>query len=154
MVVGAFVFTLKDVPKIILIPSINNWSQIKLFLVMKRITLKWPFWHVSQELTFYIPTPTLVAFLGSPMDQHSFVFVTRGKCIKGKQCQRITIKNQIFVCVQNNLAYFPFMHCPLVGNQNPFLWILTTSNSRSPTCNLSTNKTFSQIQQIYDKKVV
>ena len=88
------------------------------------------------------------------MDQRAFIFATRGQCIKGKQCQHITIKNQIFVCVQNNLAYFPFMHCPLVGNQNPFLWILTTSNSRSPTCNLSTNKTFSQIQQIYDKKVV
>ena len=41
------------------------------------------------------------------MDQHAFVFATRGQCIKGKQCQRITLKNQIFVCSQNNLVYFP-----------------------------------------------
>ena len=31
------------------------------------------------------------------MDQCAFVFATRGQCIKGKQCQLITIKNQIFV---------------------------------------------------------
>ena len=55
--------------------------------------------------------------MGLTMDQRAFVFATRGNCIKGKQCQRIALKNQIYVCIQNNIAYFPFMHCPLVGNQ-------------------------------------
>ena len=50
-------------------------------------------------------------------DQHAFVFATRGHCIKDKQCQHLTIKNKISVCIQNNLSYFPFMHCPLVGKQ-------------------------------------
>ena len=75
------------------------------------------------------------------MDQRAFIFATRGQCIKGKQCQHITIKNQIFVCVQNNLAYFPFIHCPLVGNQKRRWSIVKNSPkqqienkfSRSPT---------------------
>ena len=50
------------------------------------------------------------------MDQRAFVFATRGHCIKGKQCYHIAIKNKRCVSVQNNLAYFPFMHCPLVAN--------------------------------------
>ena len=50
------------------------------------------------------------------MDQRAFVFATRGHCIKGKQCQYITIKNQYMSLCSNNLAYFPFMHCPLVAN--------------------------------------
>ena len=29
-----------------------------------------------------------------PMDQHLFVFATRGHCMKGKQCQHIGIKNK------------------------------------------------------------
>ena len=50
------------------------------------------------------------------MDQRAFVFATRGHCIKGKQCYHIAIKNKICVCVQNNLAYFLFLHCPLMAN--------------------------------------
>ena len=50
------------------------------------------------------------------MDNRAFQFATRGQCIKGKQCWHIAIKNKICVCFQNNLAYFPFMHCPLVAN--------------------------------------
>ena len=65
----------------------------------------------SSLVLFYLQPNTI------PMDQRAFVFATRGQCIKGKQCQHITIKNQIFDCIQNNLAYFPFMYCPLVGNQ-------------------------------------
>ena len=52
------------------------------------------------------------------MDQRSFVFATRGHCIKGKQYQHITIKNQnICLCSkQSSLFSFPFtMHCPLGG---------------------------------------
>ena len=59
------------------------------------------------------------------MDQCAFVFATRGHCIKGKQFQHIAIKNKICVFVQNNLAYFPFMHCPLVSNQKALWSILT-----------------------------
>ena len=51
------------------------------------------------------------------MDHRAFWFANRGQCIKGKQCQHIAIKNKICVCVQNNLAYFPFMHYPLVANR-------------------------------------
>ena len=51
------------------------------------------------------------------MDHRAFRFTTRVQCIKGKQCQHIANKNKICICVQNNLAYFPFMHCPLVLNQ-------------------------------------
>ena len=46
------------------------------------------------------------------MDHRVFRFATRGQCIKGKQWNL----KKICVCVQNNLAYFPFMHCPLVAN--------------------------------------
>ena len=43
------------------------------------------------------------------MDHYAFQLATRGQCIKGKLCQHIAIKNKISFCVQNNLAYFPFM---------------------------------------------
>ena len=56
-------------------------------------------------------------WLSSQWTTAPFNFSTRGQWIKGKQCQHIAIKNKICVCVQNNLAYFPFMHCPLVLNQ-------------------------------------
>ena len=58
----------------------------------------------------------LKSYMDKAMDQHAFVFATRGHCIKGKQCYHIVIKNKIYVCVQNNLAYFPLMRCPLVAN--------------------------------------
>ena len=61
------------------------------------------------------------------MDQHAFVFVTRGHCIKGKQCQHIAIKNKICVCVQKNRAYFPFMHYPLVAKLKAWLSIGKTN---------------------------
>ena len=70
-----------------------------------------------------------------PMDQHIFVFATRGHCIKGKQCQRITIKNQNMSLCQNNLSYFPFMHCPLVANQKARLSIVKTIQTAvQPSC--------------------
>ena len=42
------------------------------------------------------------------MDQHTFVFATRGHCIKGKQWQHITIKNQnmSYCSKQSSLFYF------------------------------------------------
>ena len=48
------------------------------------------------------------------MDHHVFRFTTTWQCIKGKQ-YILQIKTKIGV--QNNLAYFPFMHCPLVSNR-------------------------------------
>ena len=51
------------------------------------------------------------------MDHRTFFFATRGHSIKGKQCQHVAFKNKICICVQNNLAYFPFMNWPLVANQ-------------------------------------
>ena len=45
----------------------------------------------------------------SAMDQGTFVFATKGHSIKDKQCQHIALKNKICVCVQVNLAYFPFL---------------------------------------------
>ena len=59
------------------------------------------------------------------MDQCTFVFATRGHCIKGKQCQHVVLKNKISVCVQNNLACFPFLHYPLVANRKA-CWSITT----------------------------
>ena len=42
------------------------------------------------------------------MDQHAFAFATRGHCIKGKQCQHITVKNQNMSLgsKQSSLFYF------------------------------------------------
>ena len=40
-----------------------------------------------QKLTFKSQMKT--------MEQHIFVFATRGQCIKGKQIQHVTIKNKI-----------------------------------------------------------
>ena len=73
------------------------------------------------------------------MDQRTFVFATSGHCIKDKQCQHVAIKI-ICVFVQNNLAYFPFMHCPLVANPKPYwsifhktkLSVATESSNRKP----------------------
>ena len=49
------------------------------------------------------------------MDQGTFVFATKGHSIKDKQCQHIALKNKICVCVQINLAYFPFHVLPSGG---------------------------------------
>ena len=42
------------------------------------------------------------------MDQHAFQFVTRGHCIKGKQCHTITVRdNKIYLrSKQSNLFSF------------------------------------------------
>ena len=73
------------------------------------------------------------------MDQRAFIFATRGQCIKGKLCQHITINNQIFVCIKNNLAYFPFMHCPLVGNQKA-RWSIGSKFSRRLRTSVTSKK--------------
>ena len=41
------------------------------------------------------------------MDQCDFKFDTRGHTLNGKQ------KQILFLYVENNLAYFPFIQCPL-----------------------------------------
>ena len=56
------------------------------------------------------------------------VFDPRGHYIKGKQCQHVILKNKIYVCVQNNLAYFPFMHCPRVANRKA-RWSIESSQT-------------------------
>ena len=50
------------------------------------------------------------------MDHCVFQFATRWQCIKRQQCYHISIYNKIRGYVQNNLSFFPFMHCPLVAN--------------------------------------
>ena len=46
------------------------------------------------------------------MDQHTFVFATRGHCKKGKQCQRITIKNQNMSLCSKQSSLFSFYALP------------------------------------------
>ena len=46
------------------------------------------------------------------MDQRSFVFATRGHCIKGKQCQHITIKNQNMCLCSKQDSLFSFYALP------------------------------------------
>ena len=51
------------------------------------------------------------------MDQRTFVFATRGHCIKGKQCQHVTLGNKTIGLCYKQSRLFYFMHCPLVANQ-------------------------------------
>ena len=46
------------------------------------------------------------------IDQRAF----QGTASKENSASTLVLNNKIFVCVQNNPAYFPFMHCPLVAN--------------------------------------
>ena len=65
------------------------------------------------------------------MDHRIFWFAARGQSIKGKQCNTLQFKTKyLCACVQNNLAYFPFMHCPLVANQKT-RWSISPSNDAS-----------------------
>ena len=52
------------------------------------------------------------------MYQRTFQYATRGHCIKGKQCHRVTLeKNRNFFMFNTIQAYFPFMRWPLVSNR-------------------------------------
>ena len=46
--------------------------------------------------------------LHETMDLRTFVFATRGHCIKGKQCQHITIKNQSMYLCSKQSSLFSF----------------------------------------------
>ena len=49
------------------------------------------------------------------MDQRSFVFATRGHCIKGKQHQHITLKNQNMSLCSKQSSLFSFYAQPSGG---------------------------------------
>ena len=50
------------------------------------------------------------------MDQRAFVFAARGHCIKGKQCQHITVKNQNMSLGSKQSSLFSFYARTLVAN--------------------------------------
>ena len=49
------------------------------------------------------------------MDQRAFVFAARGHCIKGKQCQHITVKNQNMSLGSKQSSLFSFYALPSDG---------------------------------------
>ena len=49
------------------------------------------------------------------MDRNAFVFATREHFIKGKNDCALQLRIEICLCIENNLAYFPFMQCSLVA---------------------------------------
>ena len=49
------------------------------------------------------------------MDQRAFAFATRGHCIKGKQCQHITITNQNMSLCSKQSSLFSFYALPSGG---------------------------------------
>ena len=49
------------------------------------------------------------------MDQRTFVFATRGHCIKGKQWQHITIQNQNMSLCSKQSSLFSFYALPSGG---------------------------------------
>ena len=49
------------------------------------------------------------------MDQRTFVFATRGHCIKGKQWQHITIQNQNMSLCSKQSSLFSFIVLPSGG---------------------------------------
>ena len=51
------------------------------------------------------------------MDQRTFVFATRGLCIKGKQCQHVTLNNKTICLCSKQSSLFSFCALPLVANQ-------------------------------------
>ena len=97
-----FYFYCNTLSKLLVTVKLYNCSIIAVVWTSLKLRYEWSYLLVDSR---------------SRMDQHTFVFATRGHCIKGKQCYYIAIRNKIIVCVQNNLAYFPFMHCPLVANR-------------------------------------
>ena len=49
------------------------------------------------------------------MDQRTFVFATRGRCIKGKQCQHVTLKNKTICLCSKQSSLFSFYALPSGG---------------------------------------
>ena len=62
------------------------------------------------------------------MDQRAFAFATRGHCIKGKQCQHITITNQNMSLCSKQSSLFSFYALPSGGKSKGAMvhWFLRT----------------------------
>ena len=60
------------------------------------------------------------------MDQRTFVFATRGRCIKGKQCQHVTLKNKTICLCSKQSILFSFYALPSGGKPEKHIYRIGT----------------------------